>query len=248
MKQTKWTKEEEDLLKQYAYAPMKEIIERLPIRNRKTIYWKLNVLGFNRETYRRYNEQEDSYIKNNFSTKGNRAIARELKRTEKSVTKRMIILGLKRTDEELHELRSKHSSVYQKGRVSEKLMPQGSLQLIYDSKSESSFYNIKIGQKYVRFSRYLYEMYNNEKLNITDIIKHIDGNSMNVLKENLIKIDRLELLQTNINSDEAFVKRIFRINDSEAVDQVIKEFPELIALKRNTMLLTKKIKENERIN
>lgn len=242
----KWTKEEEEVLKEYAYAPMREIVALLPGRNRKTVYWKLSVMGFFRQTYRRYTAEEDLYILENYKTKGNREIAKHLKRTEKSVCKRMIVLGYKRTDDELKVMRGSNSGVFQKGRISEKAFSNGQLQLVYDSRANSSFYNIKINGKFHRFSRYLYEQFHNVELTKNDIVYHLDGNGMNVLKENLVCINRLDLMKNNINTDEAFVKRIFRIKDDDQVRLFIEKYPHVIALKKNTLKLNQQIKKNER--
>lgn len=240
----KWTKEEVALLDQYAYAPMREILSVLPGRDRKTVYWKLSTIGHRRATYERYTLEQDDYIRNNYQKKGNRAIAKELKRTEKSICKRMIVLGLKRSEESLKKMRSENNGCYKKGRVSEKAFFNGQLQLIYDERYDNTFYNIKIDGKFVRFSRYLYEQYHNDKLTADDIVYHLDGNGMNVLKENLVKIKRADLLDKNINSDVAFVKRIFRINDPEEVDFFVKQNPDLLKLKKNIIKLNQKINEN----
>jgi len=237
----KWSDAEVQILKDYAFAPMREIMKLLPDRKRNTIYWKLGVLGYNRETYRRYTKEEDDFIKNNCSIYGNRWIAKELRRTEKSITKRMIVLGIKRTADELFTMKSKNAGCFKKGVISIKTFAEGSLQLNFDERSGNSFYNIKIGKKFFRLSRYLYEQYNNEVLKSTDIIFHKDGNSMNILKENLIKINRIELMRNNIDSDDAFLKRIFRINDPELIEKIKKEMPGLIEMKKNTIKLNQQI-------
>lgn len=241
MNMQKWEPWEVALLEQYAYAPMREIIEKLPHRNRKTIYWKLSVLGFHRQTYKRYSEEEDAFIKDNSEKLGNRAIAKHLNRTEKSITKRMIILGIKRSEDALKTMRSTNAGVFKKGRKSEKTFAEGELQLAYDARYNYKFYNVKIGKKFVRFSRYLYEMYHNVKLKKGDVIIHLDGNSMNVLKDNLKLVTRLELMRKNIDSDEAFVKRIFRVTEPDEVKNLLENHSALVNLKRQTIQLNQTI-------
>ena len=237
----KWLPEEIEILHAYAFAPMREVLEKLPGRTSNTIYWKLGLLGYKRDIYKRYSVDEDSYIKENCAKMGNRAIAKVLKRSEKSITKRMITLGIKRTDAEISKIRSVHSSCFQKGRVSEKKMAQGNLQLCYDDRTKTSFYNIKIGNRFKRFSRYLYEHFNGVVLKSSDIVFHADGDAMNLLKENLILIDRKDLLDKNINTDEAFVKRILGVKNAEAVEKFIAEKPEIIEMKRNQLMLQSKL-------
>lgn len=220
---------------------MRELLIFLPERNRKTIYWKMGVLGYNRETFRRYTLEDDVFLKENFETKGNLELGRILSRTGKSISKRMIILGLKRTEDDLRFLAKSNRGCFKKGKKSEKEIPNGNLRLNFDERINRSFYDIKINKKFVRLSRYLYENFNNEKLKPSDIIFHKDGNSMNLLKENLIKINRSELLSKNNMTDDAFIKRIFRINDPEYVEKLKREMPELIKQKRQIIKLNQKI-------
>jgi hypothetical protein len=241
----KWSDSEVNILKNYAFAPMRELMNLLPGRKRNTIYWKLGVLGYNRETYRRYTKEEDDFIKNNCAVYGNRWIARELRRTEKSIAKRMIVLGIKRSEDELFAMKSKNAGCFKKGVKSSKTFAEGSLQLCFDEKNGSSFYNIKIGNKFFRFSRYLYEQYNNEVLKSTDIIFHKDGNAMNLLKENLIKVNRIELMRKNIDTDDAFIKRILRITDPDIIEKIKREMPWLIELKRQAIKLNQQLNKHE---
>lgn len=237
----KWEQWEEDILVANWNIPMRELLSFLPNRNRKTIYWKMGVLGYNRETFKRYSSEEDVFIKENYKQKGNFEIGRILKRTAKSISKRMIILGLKRTDLDLKFLAKTNRGCFKQGKISEKEISQGHLRLNFDDSSNRNFYDIKIGKKFVRLSRYLYENYNNVKLNDQEIVFHLDGDSMNVLKENLVKINRAELLGKNINSDDAFIQRIFRIKDKDLIERIKNEMPEVVTLKRNTIKLNQKI-------
>jgi hypothetical protein len=241
MKLKKWTKDEVDILTSNWNIPMRELLDFLPDRDRKTIYWKLKILGFDRQTFKSYTKEDDDFIAKNYQLKGNFEIGREIKRTAKSISKRMIILGLKRTDSELTDLKRTNRGCFKKGKISEKTIPNGNLRLTYDEKTNRTFYNIKIDKKIVRFSRYLYEHYYQEKLKATDVIFHLDGDGMNVLKENLVKITRSELLSKNIMSDEAFVKRIFRIKDPELIEGLIKNHPEMIDLKKKMITIKQKI-------
>jgi|688.fasta_scaffold282685_3 hypothetical protein len=241
----KWSLEENEIIKKYWNIPMRDLLEKLPGRNSKTIYWKISQLGENRQTYKRYTVDEDVFIKANYKTIGNFEIGRKIKRTAKSISKRMIVLGLRRNGDDFKELAKSNRGCYKKGCVSKIAFPLGVLQLVYDSKLDRHFYNIKTEKGFVRFSRYLYELFNNEKLKDTDIVFHADGNSLNLLKENLIKITRKQLLYENNFKDEAFVKRIFRIQNPELIDNIIKNHHDLIQVKKQSFLLNKKIKEND---
>ena len=244
MRLKKWTKEEEQLLKENAYMPMRELVYLLPDRNRKTIYWKLSVLGINRQTYKRYSKEEDNYIFDNYKTKGNRAIAKVLKRTEKSIAKRMIVLGISRTSEDLKNLAKTNKGCYKKGEVSNLAYLDGTLHLHYDIKRDEYYYKIKHNGEMVRYSRYLYEVFHNVKLTSKDIIRHKDGNALNIKIDNLELVDRFSNLDININNDKAFVKRIFRIKDEKIVQELIENGKPLIEIKKNQLKLNKQIQES----
>lgn len=244
MSQKKWLPAEIEILHEYAFAPMREIVEKLPNRTSKTIYWKLGLLGFQQEMYKRYTKDEDQYILQNFTQLGNRAMAKVLLRSEKSVVKRMFILGISRSESELSAIRANNTHCFKKGHSNKKKMPNGNIQLVYNQKKEKPFYNIKVGSRFKRLSRYLYEQYHGVVLKRTDIIYHADGDAMNILKENLVLLNRKDLLLKNINTDEAFVGRIFRIKDKALIDKMIDQKPELIAMKRNQIKLQSKISQN----
>lgn len=242
----KWTDAEKRLLRENWNIPMREILKLLPDRNRKTVYWQLSELGFNRQTYKRFTPEEDRVILENYKTMGNYAIGKMIKRTAKSIAKRMIVLGYKRTVEDFKELAKSNKGCYKKGVSSDRKFKNGLLQLIYDSKTDRSFYNIKVNGKFIRYSRYLYEHFYSDKLNSEDIVFHLDGDSMNLLKENLVKINRKDLLNKNNMADEAFVKRIFRVTDPDHVKFIIDSQPELIQLKKNIIKLNSKLNESKR--
>jgi hypothetical protein len=245
MRLKKWTSVEEEILIQNWNIPMRELLAFLPDRTSKTIYWKLGVLGYNRESYRRYTPEEDQFIKKNFPIKGNYEIGRIIKRTAKSIAKRMIVLGVKRTNADLKFLAKKNRGCFKPGFKSKKEIPNGNLRLNFDEITNKNFYDVKINKKFVRFSRYLYEQYNQVVLSNTDIIFHVDGDNMNLLKENLVRINRADLLHKNIMNDDAFIKRIFRINDPELIEKLKKENPDLIDLKRKTILLNHKLNKKD---
>lgn len=248
MRLKKWTKEEEQLLKENAFLPMRELVALLPDRCRKTIYWKLGVLGINRQTFKRYDKTEDDYIKENYSSKGNREIAKFLKRTEKSIAKRMIVLGLNRDSEILKKLAKNNKGCFKKGVTNSLAYLNGTLHLAYDDRDNYYYYRIKYNGKMIRYSRYLYEVFHNVKLKTTDVIIHKDGNPLNVMIDNLELVDRKQNLDRNINSDDAFIRRILRVTDEETIEMIKKEAMPVVELKRAQIKLNQKLKEKCKTN
>jgi hypothetical protein len=76
------------------------------------------------------------------------------------------------------------------------------------------------------------------------IVEFIDRNPMNVAIDNLRLCSRVDNLMRNITSDRAIVKRFFKINSEAEIMKVINDMPDVIALKRNTILLNHQINKN----
>lgn len=72
-----------------------------------------------------------------------------------------------------------------------------------------------------------------------------DGDSLNILPENLELKSKKENLEQNFQSDSAIVKRMFRVKEPEVVAEIIKEIPAVIELKRKTILLNQKINKKD---
>jgi hypothetical protein len=71
-----------------------------------------------------------------------------------------------------------------------------------------------------------------------------DGDKFNVLPENLILRSRKENLLNNTVCDQSILKRFLGVREPELINTIITEFPEVIELKRKTILLNQKINKH----
>lgn len=79
------------------------------------------------------------------------------------------------------------------------------------------------------------------------IVEFLDGNNRNFSQENLVLRTRKENLLQNSMCDSSIVKRFIGIKEPEMVSKIIKEYPDLVKLKRKTVVLNQQInKGNER--
>lgn len=78
------------------------------------------------------------------------------------------------------------------------------------------------------------------------IVEFLDRDKRNFAPENLVLKSRKENLMQNTMSDTSIVKRFLKIKEPEIVEKIIEEMPSLIELKRNQILLNKKIKTHAR--
>lgn len=79
------------------------------------------------------------------------------------------------------------------------------------------------------------------------IVEFLDGDNRNFDPENLVLRSRKENLLQNSMCDSSIVKRFIGVKEPEIVSKIINEYPELIELKRRSVVLNKQInKSNER--
>ena len=111
VKRRRWTKEEEDYIKDhYKTRTVKDIAEVLG-RSERSVIMRARHLGVAKLKIKRWTEEEEDYLKKNFKKKSFKEMADHLERTEKSVSKKALGMGLRRktpylwTDEELKYLK-----------------------------------------------------------------------------------------------------------------------------------------------
>lgn len=76
------------------------------------------------------------------------------------------------------------------------------------------------------------------------IVEFIDNNPLNFELNNLRLVTRKENMIKNSLSDKSIVKRFFGIKEEKSIDIIISSIPEVIALKRNAILLNHQINKN----
>lgn len=97
-----WSDEETDILKNnYSKVSMNELLIMLPKRTRASILGKARSYDLKSKYYlsRLYTNDELEYLKNNYLTKSNEELGRELNRTPLGIAQRLLILDLHRPTE-----------------------------------------------------------------------------------------------------------------------------------------------------
>lgn len=135
-------------------------------------------------------------------------------------------------------------SQFKKGNVPYNIKPIG-----YERVSRDGYVEIKIGNfesstdNYNLKHRVIWEQHFGPILN-NEIIEFLDNNKFNIQISNLRKVTRAENCINNQNKDSHILKKYFKIHDVEQIQNVINNFGDVIDLKRNEILLTRKLKQN----
>jgi hypothetical protein len=68
-----------------------------------------------------------------------------------------------------------------------------------------------------------------------------DGNKLNYSPDNLVLITRKENMNKNGVCDATIIKKYLGIKDSESIEKIVAELPQIIELKRSAILLNRKL-------
>lgn len=220
----------------------------------------------------RWCKEDIQYLIDNYQTKGDKELAIDLnkfKRTfrvidgekvyrifkKKHVEKKMNLLGLKRSSEEYIYIRkrnirlgltpawSKEDNMYTQGKRS--IAPDGTIRAW--KHYGRMLLHIKVNGKFKHYHRFLWEQaHGNVPKGYNVVFK--DGDTMNCILENLECITDREIQLRNsgtINLADHFVAFCLLGQKSTRAQRnnIVKSYPELIGLKRQQMILTRKIKE-----
>lgn len=128
-------------------------------------------------------------------------------------------------------------------------MPHNHLPLFSERISKDGYVEIKVSDgssksNYMFKHRWLWEQ-NNGPVPKGKAVVFKNGNPMDFSMENLELVDRKELLARNRLVDSAILKRNLGINDPEIQERVKREYPELIEIKRNELLIKQQLKNYE---
>lgn len=97
-----WTKEEIDILIcNYSNKPMSEVMKLLPNRTRSSILGQAKTQNLKSFYYlsRKYTQEENNYLKENYLTKTNKELAEHLNRNESGIAQHLLVLSLYRPND-----------------------------------------------------------------------------------------------------------------------------------------------------
>lgn len=134
--------------------------------------------------------------------------------------------------------------LYKKGNDPHNTRPIGTERLSKDGYIEVKFQHLKgpgsNNRNYDFKHRILYrELYGEIPEGFIVTLK--DGNKSNVTADNLLLQSRVDNMIQNAECDNAIVKRFLGIKDPETIENIKKNAPELIKLKRNQVKLNRQI-------
>lgn len=78
------------------------------------------------------------------------------------------------------------------------------------------------------------------------IVEFIDGNRMNFSIQNLRLVSRLDNVLNNSLKDTCIAKRLLRTKDPAIVEKALREIPEVIDLKRKSIILKRKLNDKQK--
>jgi hypothetical protein len=163
---------------------------------------------------RKWNEQEDILLKNNYQTMLIPELSKQLNRTHSAIKNRVHKIGLKidknsvsyermgwkKPGETPHNKGKKMSAetykkcsatMFKKGNVPKNITKIGTVRLDTDG-----YLSIKTEKGYKLYNRFLWEQHHG-KLKKDDVVKFIDGNPLNCVIENLYLSDRVSHMKAN---------------------------------------------------
>lgn len=219
----------------------------------------------------RWSKEDIQFLVENYKTMGNVEIAEILtkearswriingvkvvrKFNQKNVEKKMDLLGLKRTEEDLKYI-IKHNREIGKGHCwTKKNNPYTmGIKSVFDdgvirewSINGRQYKYIKVNGKFISYPRYLWEQ-KIGKIPSEFKVAFKDGNPDNCELSNLECISSVEMMKRNSANlnlpDGVLAFWIAGKKGEEKIRQAIKQNPQLLELKRNQILLNRKIKE-----
>lgn len=208
-------------------------------------YWTKVQVNYLLRNYTRYGDKELAEI-------FNKKWKKEKGWTLKHIEKKRKYLKLKRTAEQLHQIkeRAKKKGVYREGlkKTWDKrgISPDGTIRYWKTSNTGRTFPAIKVNGRYQNWTHYTWELhYGKMPAGMNAVFK--DGNQYNLSLDNLELISDAELSKRNshISSKDLsdnYVAGILSHRDP-VMRELIKNNPQIIDLKRKSLILNRTINE-----
>lgn len=212
-------------------------------------------MGLKRQEFEYYNDEQIDFLKVNFVFYGNTELAeifninfpRKKPWTIHSFEKKLGYLKLKRTDAQLEAIQNRNVKT---GRFSECArkrwettgqMPVGSIRVWKQESYQFAVIKTETGFEYL--SRYLWKKHKGAipKGMCVSLKK---GAPVVCSIGDLELISRAENAMRNATVDSSIIKRCFGEKDVVKISEMIENIPQIIALKRNAILLNHQINKN----
>lgn len=201
---------------------------------------------------------EDNFLQDNYEIMSAKEIGIKLNRTLLSVKSRLLRLGITKSKKALKAIRSKpNSGQFRKGRVADHGLPIGSITKWRHTKGEF-FLWIKLRDNDTVNSLENWKMLHLHVWEVSHgpvpaghLITFKDGDRLNCELTNLEMISQQEIMKRNSASlnmtDKYVAMTITGFRRSNEVSTLL-EFPELIDLKRQQLILNQALKEHGKVS
>lgn len=250
-----WTEEKDQILiKEYAMTSNKELCEKLEVPDHSLANRarRLNLRkdpGYIKKVNAEWPEAHVKYLEDNYGKKSRTEIAKHLGRTAGAVKSKATKLGLKVPSSNIRLLHKTNAGTFRKDNDPGNTLENGAITIRHARSNRKSkpYYFIRLGkQNWYPLHQYLWELMNGKpEKNMCVAFK--DGNTLNVLYDNLELITRAENMKRNsgsLNLPDGFVASLMTRHDPELKEELLKH-PEIIATKRMQLKLNRKLKNTE---
>jgi hypothetical protein len=231
-----WTLEEDSILREkYADSYTQDLLKLLPGRTISSITGHASVLGIKKSDF-----FHASGMGGRISNVNDIGVATRFPKNMPGWNK-----GKKQSDYMSPEKIEKTKATrFKKGSDPHNTVPIGTERVSKDGYIEIKIRHLKNGEannkNFVSKHRMIYEK-NFGPIPENCNVEFIDGNKRNFEPSNYILRTKTENFLKNTMSDASIVKRFLGVREPELVQKIIKDMPEVIKLKRNTIKLNQKI-------
>jgi hypothetical protein len=229
-----WTKAEDEILKEhYPDKRTEDLIKWLNGRSLSGIRSHAAWIGI---------KKSEAFMKSSLSgrTNGQHSTSGQFKKNGAGWNK-----GLKAEDymkpESLAKIRA---AGFKKGRDPHNIMPIGTETTRGDGYIEVKVQHFKYKYKEnYRFKHHVEFEKHFGSIPVGMLVHMKDGNKLNFNPENLVLITRMENMKKNGVCDATIIKKFLGVKDPEIIEKIVAELPQIIELKRNTILLNRNLKK-----
>ncbi|MEM8564911.1 MAG: HNH endonuclease signature motif containing protein [Bacteroidota bacterium] len=248
------TNTDQVLVDKYATTPNKVLCEELGVPDH-SLTNRARRLGlkkdreFMREINKEWPEADINVLKENYGKMTRAELAKLLNRTPGAVKSKAAKLGLKVPAAASRLLYKSNQCTYKKGNKPGNSLHDGAITIRYERSNRKSkpYYYIRIGKKdWYPLHQYIWDLLHG-KPEKGMVVAFKDGNSLNVLLDNLELITRGENMKRNsasLNMPDSYVASLMTRHDPELKEELL-QHPEILEAKRLQLKLNKELNTTE---
>lgn len=255
-----WTKFEENFIQANFFKLQNRQLAIMLGLSISLLRWKCYDMGLKRMELEYWSEEQIDFLKDNYRKYGDMELALMYEElwpknktwTLKHIEKKRMYLNLKRTKEELDAIREGHKQMGVFALGSKKTWAtRGTASIghkVLWQQNGRQYVAIKTEKGYVPYARWLYQQTYGE-IPEGYKVRLIDGDPLNVVVENMELVTNAENAARNVakaahDLSDNWIAGILTYKNPE-LRPLVKQYPELIELKRNQLKLNRAINERK---